>query len=244
MRYLKIRTETKPRKDGSRLATPLVCEASHRYDKNRTEKSMKRLQCQLIVGAADSGKTRWLQRLFERWEDIWGAKCKSEPVYLSSLQPLSSWTDAPHVERWHEQQREAEKDSEEQTLKCWSQLNQQQRADRLADYIHDTGTLLFIDDAHRLTGRKLQAARACVLAAKVWLMTASQENRLAPNLRTIVERREPQRTHLQSDASYDATNFVMWAMIAVTVGVGWWEAGLVLGGMKLLGSGRRAAKAE
>ncbi|WP_257296827.1 hypothetical protein [Endozoicomonas sp. YOMI1] len=78
MRYLKIHTETKLRRDGSCLATPLICEAAHRYDKNRTEKSLKRLQFQLIVGAADSGKTRWLSRLHERWQDIWGAKHKAE----------------------------------------------------------------------------------------------------------------------------------------------------------------------
>ena len=243
MRYLKIRTETKPRRDGSCLATPLICEAAHRYDKNRTEKSLKRLQCQLIVGAADSGKTRWLSRLHERWQDIWGAKHKAEPVFLSALQPLSSWTDAPHVEQWYEQQRAAQAEGAPKQ-RAWSQLNQQQRADQLAEYIHETGALLFVDDAHRLTGRKLQAARACVMSARVWLMSASQENRLAPNLRTIVERREPQRTHLQSEASYDATTFVMWLMIALSVGVGWWEAGLVLGGMKMLGSGRRASRAE
>ncbi|OED44665.1 hypothetical protein ACH42_06915 [Endozoicomonas sp. (ex Bugula neritina AB1)] len=240
MRYLKIRTETKPRKDGSHACTPLVCEASHRYDKHRTEKAMKRLACQLILGAADSGKTRWLSRLHEKWEGIWGSKIKAEPVYLSALQPLSSWTDAPHVEAWYEQQ-EAE---DEPHKRAWSQLNQQQRAEQLANYIDETGALLFIDDAHKLTGRKLQAARACVLASRIWLMSASQENRLAPNLRTIVERREPQRTRLQTEASYDATNFVMWTMIALSVGIGWWEAGLVLGGMKMLGTGRRAARPE
>ena len=253
MRYLKIRTETKPRRDGSCLATPLICEAAHRYDKNRTEKSLKRLQCQLIVGAADSGKTRWLSRLHERWQDIWGAKHKAEPVFLSALQPLSSWTDAPHVEQWYEGQREAvlekqgghaRRAGDKQPGRPWSQLNQQQRADQLAEYIHETGALLFIDDAHRLTGRKLQAARACVMSARVWLMSASQENRLAPNLRTIVERREPQRTHLQSEASYDATTVVMWLLVALSVGIGWWEAALVLGGMKMLGSGRRASRAD
>ncbi|MCG8117810.1 MAG: hypothetical protein N0E45_20970, partial [Candidatus Thiodiazotropha endolucinida] len=95
-----------------------------------------------------------------------------------------------------------------------------------------------------LTGRKLQVARSCVLSARVWLLSASQENRLAPSLRTVVERREPQRTQLQTEASYDATNMLIWSMIALAVAVGWWEAGLVLGGLKMLGSGRRAARAE
>lgn len=109
MRHLKIRTKTNPRRDGSCLATPLVCEAAHRYDNNRSEKSLKRLQCQLIVGAADSGKAHWLNRLHDRWQDkyIWGSKDKVLPVYLSVLQLLSSWTDAPHVEQRKEQGEDA-----------------------------------------------------------------------------------------------------------------------------------------
>ena len=240
MRYLKIRTDPRPRKDGSRFATALVCDASRKYDKQRKETTLRRTRCQLLTGAGDSGKSRWLTRLHERWQDIWGAKIKAEPVFISALQPLSSWTDAPHVERWYEQLRE----EEGCTLKSWRSLNQQQRADQLAEYIHTTRALLFIDDAHRLTGRKLQAARACVLSATIWLITCSQENRLAPSLRTVVERREPQRTALKTDASYDATAAVMWALIALTVAVGWWEAGLALGGLKMLGTGRRAARPE
>ena len=244
MRYLRIRTETKPRKDGTLQFTPIICDASRKYDKHRKETPLKRLRCQLIEGAADSGKTRWLVRLHEKWQGIWGAKIKAEPVYLSALQPLSSWTDAPHVEAWYADKQKQAEAKNEPVGRCWKQLNQQQRADLLADYIDDTRAVLFIDDAHKLTGRKLQTARACILSARIWLIACSQENRLAPNLRTIVERREPQRTHLQSDASYDATHFVMWLMIALCVGIGWWEAGLVLGGMKLLGTGRRASRAE
>ena len=241
MRYLKIKTETRVRKDGSCFSTPLICDASRKFDKQRTEKPMKRLSCQLITGAADSGKSRWLSRLHEKWQPIWGSKIKAEPVFISALQPLSSWTDAPYVEQWYEQRRESDPESK---ARSWRSLNQQQRADQLAEYIDATGALLFVDDAHKLTGRKLQAARACVLAARIWLIACSQENRLPPNLRTVVDRREPQRTPLQTDASYDATAFVMWMMIALSVGIGWWEAGLVLGGMKMLGSGRRATRPE
>lgn len=244
MRYLRIRTETKPRRDGSRLSTPLIVDAVHKHDRKRRETALKRMKCQLIIGAADSGKTRWLTRLHEQWQGIWGAKVKAEPVFLSALQPLSSWTDAPHVEDWYSQKQQQAAADGEPARRCWSQLNQTQRADVLADYIDQTHALLFIDDAHRLTGRKLQAARACVLAARLWLLSCSQENRLPPNLRTIVERREPQRTQLQTDASYDATGFVMWGLIGLAVAIGWWEAGLVLGGLKMLGSGRRAARAE
>lgn len=244
MRYLRIRTETKPRKDGTQPATALIVDAARKFDKHRREKIVRKSNCQLILGAADAGKSRWLSRLHEKWNGIWGAKLKAEPVFISALQPLSSWTDAPHVENWYTERQQTAEKTGEVPGRCWSSLNQQQRADLMADYIDETKALLFIDDAHRLTGRKLQAARQCVLAARIWLMTCTQENRLPPNLRTIVERREPQRTQLQTDASYDATNVLMWGLIALAVAVGWWEAGLVLGGLKMLGSGRRAARPE
>ena len=240
IRYLKIRRDPRPRADGSRFSTALACDAARKYDKNRKETTLKRTQCQLITGAGDSGKTRWLSRLHEKWSEIWGAKIKSPPVYISALQPLSSWTDAPHVEAWYEKQRE----KSETTARSWGSLNQQQRADQLAEYILDTKALLFIDDAHRLTGRKLQAARTCVMSANIWLIACTQENRLGPSLRTIVERRDPQRTPLKTEASYDATTALMWGLIAFCVCIGWWEAGLVLGGLKMLGTGRRASRPE
>ena len=47
---------------------------------------------------------------------------------------------------------------------------------------------------------------------------------------------------LNSEVAYDATNIVIWALIAVCVMAGMWEVAFVLGGMKVLGTGRGASK--
>jgi hypothetical protein len=120
----------------------------------------------------------------------------------------------------------------------------QQKAALLSEYIAETGAMLFIDDAHKLTGRKAQIARQCMLATKLWLVSASEEGRLPPSVRPLVERCEPQRTNLESDVSYDTTKVLIWIVIATCMMAGAWEAGAVLGGLQMLGTGRRSSRAD
>ncbi|STR61843.1 hypothetical protein [Grimontia hollisae] len=240
MRYLKLRTDSKrTRKDGSAYVTPLIVDAPRRYAPNAAKKetALKRKQCQLITGAHDSGKTRWLQRLYDARQTIWGPK--STPVKLEGLMPLSSWVEVEGIDVWH---REWKKDDEHATP--WHKLNLQQKADLLADYLADSGAMLFIDDAHKLTGRKAQIARKCMLSATLWLVATSEEGRLPPSVRPLIERRSPQITNLESDVSYDTTKALIWFMVALCIVAGAWEAGAVLGGLQMLGSGRRASRAE
>ncbi|MBE0506966.1 MAG: hypothetical protein IBX50_09650 [Marinospirillum sp.] len=247
MRYLKLKKHCRPRADGTVIVDPIIVDSPRKYaaQRERRETYISKRKCHLVFGAHDSGKSRWLQRMHGKWEKIWGAKISAAPVFLGALHPVSTWTDQPHVEKWHDKlEKAAAEHDPDYTLRPWAKLNQQQRSERLADYLADTGALLFIDDAHKLTGRKLELARRCVISANIWLIATSQENRLPPNLRTIIDRREPQRTRLMTDAAYDATSIVMWLIIVIAIGIGWWEAALILGGLKVLGSGRRAARPD
>lgn len=245
MKYLKLRTDTKPRKNGSPQVTPLIVTAARKYAKNKHEKALKRSRCQLITGAHDSGKTRWVSRLFAEHDGIWGAKYQAHPVYISALEPLSGWYDHDYLVNWYEQRQQTLlKNDENHRYRPWLKLSQQQRLAQLPLYLADNKAICFIDDAHKLTGRKAQLARECVMSCRLWLITALAENRLPPSLRSVVERRGPQRTQLESDVSYDATGVLTWLMVAGAFAIGWWEASLVMGGLKMLGSGRRAARPD
>ena len=246
MRYLKLKTATSPRANGAIYKHALIVDAPRRFapSNQRHEKSLSRQKNHLIEGAHDSGKSRWLLRLYENWSEIWGAKIQQEPVFLSGLEPLSEWLDCPHVEAWWSDTEDDNALTENRRPRKWASLSQKSKATALSDYLHANNTLFFLDDAHRLTGRKLQIARQCVLAAKYWLVSSSSENRLPPTLRTIVERGQPQRTRLESDASYDATRVLMWMLICGFAAAGVWEAAIVLGGLQMLGSGRRSARAD
>ena len=80
--------------------------------------------------------------------------------------------------------------------------------------------MLFVDDAHKLGGCKLQIARQCVLSAKLFVIAASEEQHLAPNLRSAVLHRDPQIFRLDSEVAYDATALLMWFFIAIMFGGG------------------------
>ena len=247
MRFLRLK-RTALRADGSANKSALIVDSPRRFapDSARTCKAMSKKKCQLITGAHDSGKSRWISRLQEAHFELYGSKA-GEPIVLSALQPLSTWTDCEHVQKWHDNLiKEGDgvtpKDQKKHTQ--WRSLNQHQRAERISDYLADTKAVLYIDDAHKLTGRKCQIARQCLLSTRIWIMATSDENRLPPNIRTIVERREPQRTRLESQASYDSTVVFMWVLAAILAMAGAWEVAAVIASLNVLGTGRRSARAD
>ena len=262
------------RANGTAYAVPLFVKKTRKYGKIIDQTAVTRKKPILVTGAHDSGKSRWLTRLYEEYEPIWGAKIKAEPLWLGALSPLAAWCDSDCVRQWWDEcrrQEEAElngQDSEATATKPagkktrtrtaagakanapstkrkangktkpqkprlpWSRLKQWERSDALPDYCRETNAVLFIDDAHKLTGRKLEIARLCVLSSKIHVVAASEEQRIPPNLRSVLMRRDPQVFRLDSEVAYDATSLVMWLFIAVSMGAGFWEVSLILGGLK------------
>jgi len=246
MQFLKISTsKNKLRADGTQYSTPIFVTKTKKYGKVINEKTISVKRPILITGAHDSGKSRWVNRLYEKAPQIWGTKIKAEPLFLGSLLPLAAWSDSNCVKNWWEKEREKEQlNNDDRVRTPWVKLKQWERADILPTYIQETTAVLFIDDAHKLSGRKLQVARLCALSAKITVISASEEQRIPPNLRGVLMRQEPQIYRLNSEVAYDATNILMWFLIVGCVLMGAWEAGLVLGGLKALGTGRRSAKPD
>jgi hypothetical protein len=248
MQFLKIKnSKGQIRADGSIYAVPLWITKNRKYGKTTQEKAISRKRPILVTGAHDSGKTRFLMRLHQQALSVWTVK--SEPLWLGALRPLVAWCDTPQVMEWWEALRKIEEEKAEQgeTLKPriqWRSLKQWEKAEVLPDYLRDTNAILFIDDAHRLSGRKLQIARECALASKIHVISVSEEQRLPPNLRTVLMRRDPQIYRLDSEASYDATSIIMWFFVLACLGAGFWEAGAVVGGLQALSGGRRASRAD
>jgi hypothetical protein len=246
MQFLKIKTsKNKTRVDGTKYSTPVFVTKTKKYGKVINEKTISVKRSILITGAHDSGKSRWINRLYKKAPQIWGAKIKAEPIILGALLPLTAWSDSIAVQNWWESERKKEEKSNSNRPRIpWSKLKQWERAEILPTYIQETAAVLFIDDAHKLAGRKLQVARLCVISAKISVVSASEEQRIPPNLRGVLMRKEPQIFRLNSEVAYDATNILMWFLIVACVVMGAWEAGLILGGLKALGTGRRAAKPD
>lgn len=246
MEYLKIRrSKNQVRADGSVYAVPLFVTKNRKYGKVTSEQTISTKKSILVTGAHDSGKTRWIRRLHDEALAIWGTKSKHEPLLLDAFSPLAAWSDSEVVAAWWDVERaRALESGSEGVGKAWRHLKQYERSEALPAYCLATGSVLFIDDAHKLSGRKLQIARECVLASRLFVVAASEEQRIPPNLRSVIMRRDPQVFRLDSEVSYDATALVVWMFIAIALAIGWWEAALVMGGIKVMGTGRRSARAD
>lgn len=245
MQYLRIKKgQKRVRKDGSQWAEPIVIQKSRKYGEVISEKNISVKKPMLVTGPHDAGKTRWLERLHQEAQLIWGSKSKATPIWLAALRPLSAWTDVPHIAEWWDKKEPIGDSESQEPIKPWTKLKAWERVDALPNYVADTGAVVFLDDAHKLSGRKLDMARRCILASRIWMASTSQENRIPPNLRSVMLTCEPQTFSLDSDVAYDVTPVLMWVMIAVSAGMGAWEIAMALGGLKLLGSGRRASRQD
>lgn len=158
-----------------------------------------------------------------------------EPVFISGMTPLSQWVAHDGIETWWESDNT---DLPYKKVPAWK------KPELIAMYLENTRAVLFIDDAHKLSNRKLQIAKACFNSAFRAVVAADDENRIPPSLRMPLLDSEPQFIRLNTDTAYDATNIVMLIAIVVSVLIGSTELAMLLGGFHFLSGGRRAGRQD
>ncbi len=235
MQFLTIKKRNRARKDGREYSQAVVIKKARKFGKVINEQCISTKKPVLITGAHASGKSYWLDRLHADAARVW-PRINAQPLHLASVRPLSAWTDVKHLELWWAGRENVDDDRHWGRLKAW------ERVDFMPHYLRETGAVLFVDDAHNLSGRKLKLVQDCVRAAKVWVMTTSDEGRIAPSLRKDVMGSDPQTFRLDSDVAYDSTSILMWIAMIVCMGFGAYEVAIVLGGLKMFASGSRATK--
>lgn len=192
MEYLNIRRSAKQlRADGSRYAVPIFVTKSAKFGQRISEKNISVKKSLLLTGEPNSGKSRWITRLHEHAVEIWGSKSKATPLLLNARSVSSSWCEVPALQQWWQQQQKGAGKH-----KTWAELEVSQRLKTLPDYCADTGAVLFIDDAHKLGGPSLTLALKCVQAARIWVVAAYREDRIAPELLEALAQGKPQHFEL------------------------------------------------
>lgn len=235
MQFLTIKKHQRKRADGREHAQAFVVKKNRKFGDVLEQRHISTKRPVLITGAHASGKSYWLDRLRKDAARVWASR-PAEPLHLAAVRPLSAWTDTKALELWWAKRNSPDDD------RHWSKLKAWERVDALPLYLQETGAVLFVDDAHSLSGRKLKITQECVRAAKVWVIAAADEGRIAPSLRKDVLALEPQIFRLGTEVAYDATPVLLWVFIAICISMGYWELAAVMGGLKVLGSGRRATK--
>lgn len=213
---------------GAKKRVPIVRERGRKYGPILEERVLSVRKDILITGPNASGKTRWLAKLGEHADEIWVGR---EKIYLRAMEPLQRWYEDPRVAK-----------SVAGAGRDWSRLKAYERADALIAWIKETKAVVIMDDVHKLAGRKLDIAIQLGRECGRFIVGAFAENSIPMSLRMLIERRDPQRITLASDAAYDVTNLAMWLAILTALSAGAWQLAAVMGGMKVLAGGRRAAR--
>lgn len=215
--------------DQVRACVPIVRTKTRKYGSVLDEHWLPTQRDWLIVGANAAGKTRWLQRLHSHAERIWRDK---PALLLRAVDPIGAWSADPRIRTYMEQH----------SGQSWSKTKCWERSEWLLRWVQARHAVLLLDDAHLLAGRKLDIAQRLALVAGRVVAGASQESRIPINLRLALLRRDPVIEALKSEAAYDATAVFLWLMILAALGAGAWQLAAILGGMKVLGKGSRAAR--
>ena len=118
------------------------------------------------------------------------------------------------------------------------------RCELLPKYLRATRAALFVDDAHKLTGRKLVIAKECIDRAHRVVLACNDENRLSPSIRRPFLETKPQEIRLTSEVAYDATHVLVWLFVALAMFAGSPELAALIGVFELMKGGRRASKQD
>lgn len=228
VKYLRLKRH-RIRADGVRSVLPVVIEKSRLFGPVLHEQKISVKRTVLITGAHQSGKTRWLQRMHDEAPGIWR---KRPALLLRCVHPLAQWVEHEPVRAYAEQRYE----------RTWARIRSWERIDGAVAWVAENRPVLLIDDAHLVTGRKLDVLLRMVRATPIAVVTASDEQRIAVSLRMELAARNPQRINLHSDAAYDITPIVVWILTIAALAAGAWELSALGAGLSLLGRGRRAAK--
>ena len=243
MKYFRFKNSKsqKRRKNGTVELIPLLVEKDRKFAKTAFETAISRKRPLIITGASHSGRTSNLQKFFEHALDIWGGQPRvTAKLWLGGMDPISAWQEQENVMDWHDQTQT----KGESSLPLWKALKAHQRDQQLVKFCQKHRTAVFIDDAHKLSGRKANLAKQCVMVAKVVVLATTEENRLPPALRVEVLRQNPQIFNLNSEAAFDLTPVVIWGTAGACFLLGAWEVGVALISFRWLSRGRRAAREE
>lgn len=216
------------RLNGTTRRVPIVRERGRKFGPILSERALSVRQDLLITGANSSGKTRWLAKLDDKAPEVWPGR---EKIFIRAMEP---------VQRWYSDERVAA--FVVSKGKSWDKLKAYERIDALIEWVKSTRAVVLLDDAHKLAGRKLDIAIHLCREAGRLVVGAWAENNISMSLRMLIDKRDPQRVPLDSEAAYDVTQLAMWLIILIATSAGWWQLAAAIGGMKVLAGGRRAAR--
>lgn len=227
MLYLTL-NKGKKRLSGEHATVPVIVDKAHRFAKHQTKENLSVKASFLIEGEAQSGKSKWLGRLYSAHSTIWRDK---DCFFLGGRQSIGQWLTNDKLKAFA---YAAGQD--------YGKLQQWQRVDVMKAYFEAEKPVLLLDNADLLAGQKLELATDLLRLCGVFGASCKTETRLQVSVRMAIQARKPQIVTLKSEAPSDMTEVLMLIFTLISLGVGAYGLAAALGGLTLAAKGRRASK--
>lgn len=246
MKFLNIRHD-KPRKDGTKTAKLYFEEKSKKFGKVVSSKYVGKKKNILISGGFHSGKSRMIFKIWKERHNIWGKE--KGFIKLSGFGTIAEFTETPELRAFYNKIPKSENKElieffNENEGREFKSLRQHEKIENLILFVKHNKAILIVDDAQKLTNRKLEIVKRCIEHCSLFVIATSEEQRLATSLRTVVMNANTEHIRLDTKASYDATSLLVYFIIAICAASGWYEMAIAAGGLKALSSGRRASRKD
>jgi hypothetical protein len=159
---------------------------------------------------------------------IWKRK---KVIFLDSIVPLSQWIDDNQA-----LDNYAKKDKN----KDIKSLKQYQKINLLKEFCQKKRPVIMIDNAHKLTARKIDIVKSCVWRNQK-IITTTAVNRLPPSLRETLTY-NADVYNFGTKTAFDATNVLIAVFIVLLLLFGMTEVAIITGVLSMAARGRLGSK--
>ncbi len=218
MKYLQIH---RPK---GRFAALRIREKAHPFAPVKSEEYVRRGGIIEIFGVQASGKTRMIERIREASRELW----RFPLVYIKATDSLSDIY-SRNVGAPAKSSKAGEQFSMDDEYQIGD--NEYQIGDKW-DILYEKATkaVVIIDDADKMSGKKLEICKELCRRAKRIVYSSQSDTSINQTLyKTIQMRKMKKHTiRLSSTASYDASNWFLMALIAFLAFTGMPEAAVII----------------
>jgi len=204
----------------------IVFREKYRYS-NKIEKTkyISKKKSLLIFGLDTSGKTKELNKIYKNKEKIFSNLHKHSTIYINSTDSIAEMIfkniDDTDIKNYllsldDEKQIEAERNINKQFFKVEVLKHKAKNS------------FLFIDDIDKFQGKKLEILKTLVKNCKKLYATSKDEKSINKTVFQILEKKGFDSINLKTTNSFDATNYVLIAMMVPFAATGNYMAVIIL----------------
>ncbi|HIE41328.1 MAG TPA: hypothetical protein EYP80_01555 [Candidatus Aenigmarchaeota archaeon] len=204
----------------------IIFREKYRYsNKVEKEKYLSKKKSILIFGLDSSGKSKELNKLFRKKEIIFSHLKKHSVIFISCTDSIAEMVfkniDDTDIQNYllslvDDKQIEAERNINKQFFKVEVLKHKAKNS------------FLFVDDIDKFQGKKLEILKTLVRNCKQLFATARDEKSINKTVFQIIENKKYDSINLKTTSSFDATYYVLIALMVPFAATGNYMAVIIL----------------